>query len=148
MRARCLSVLLLLLLALFCSPPGFSQIAGLGVYQAAPANPAPAAAKQEPAEPADPLGRETPRGALLGFIKAAQDEHYNIAVQYFQPAASRRRRSEQDDEEIAAQLLTILNEKFTGALDLISRDPAGRLDDSLPPDQESVPTALGFNDKS
>src|SRR5215468_6572577 len=143
MRSRCLSVLLLLLPALFCSPPGFSQIAGLGLSPAAPANPA--AAKQEPAVPADPLGRETPRGALLGFIKAAQDEHYNIAVQYFQPAASRRRRSEQDDEEIAAQLLTILNEKFTGALDLISRDPGGRLDDTLPPDQERVPTALGFN---
>jgi MscS family membrane protein len=148
MRARCLSVLLLLLLAFFCSPAGFSQIAGLGVSQAAPANPAPAAAKQEPAVPPDPLDRETPRGALLGFIKAAQDEHYNIAVQYFQPVASRRRRSEQDDEELAAQLLTILNERFTGALDLISRDPAGRLDDSLPPDQERVPTALGFNDKS
>jgi len=144
MPARCLSILLLLLLALLCSPPGSSQIPGLGVSQATPAAPA-QAAKQESAVPFDPLGRETPRGALLGFIKAAQDERYNIAIHYFQPPASRRRRSEQDDEEIAAQLLTILNEKFAGALDVISRDPGGRLDDTLPPDQERVPTALGFN---
>ena len=148
MRACRRPVLLLFLLVLFSSPPAFSQFPGLAVSQTAPASFAPAAGKQEPAVPSDPLGRETPRSALLGFIKAAQDERYNIAVQYFQPPPNRRRHSEQDDEEIAAQLLTILNEKFTGALDLISRDPAGRLDDNLPPDQEGVPTALGFNDKS
>ena len=144
MRACRLAILFLFFLSLLCGPAGIAQIPGLAVAQPASTP----AAKQEPTVPPDPLGRETPRGTLLGFIKAAQDEHYNIAVQYFQPTPSRRRHSEQEDEELAAQLLTILNEKFTGALDLISRDPAGRLDDNLPRDQEGVPATLGFNDKN
>jgi len=143
MRAH--RLLLPLLFALLFCVPAVSQIPGLGVSQAAVAPTA--AAKQEPAVPSDPLGRETPRGTLLGFIKAAQDERYNIAVQYFQPPTNRRRRSEEDDEELAAQLLTILNQKFAGALDLVSRDPLGRLDDGLPPEQERIPAVLGFNDK-
>jgi MscS family membrane protein len=134
--------LLLLLFLLSVSAAAVPQIPGLAV-----AAPAPAAAQTAPAIPPDPLGRETPRGMLLGFIKAAQEEHYATAVEYFQPAPSRRRRSEQDDEEIAAQLLTIFNQKFAGALELTSKDPLGRLDDGLPPDQERISGALGATDK-
>jgi len=101
----------------------------------------------QPAVPSDPLGRETPRGTLLGFIKEAQEEHYARAVEYFQPPPSHRRHSEQDDEELAAQLLAILNQKFAGALELTSRDPLGRLDEGLPPDQERITGALGTTDK-
>jgi MscS family membrane protein len=98
---------------------------------------------QQPAAPADPLGRETPRGCLLGFIKAAQDEKYSLAVQYFQPITSRKHTAEEDDEELAEQLLAILNQKFNGPLDFVSRDPQGRLDDGLPPDQEQISSVLG-----
>jgi MscS family membrane protein len=143
---RAYRLLLPLLFVILSCAPAVSQIPGLGVTQPAPA-PA-ATAKQEPAVLPDVLGRETPRGTLLGFIKAAQDERYNIAVQYFQPSTNRRHRAQEDDEEIASQLLTILNQKFAGALDLISRDPLGRLDDGLPADQEKIPGALGFNDKN
>jgi len=101
---------------------------------------------QQPAVPADPLDRETPRGCLLGFIKAAQDERYSVAVHYFQPATSRKRPSQEDDEEIAEQLLAILNQKFTGPLDFVSREPQGRLDDGLPPDQEQISSSLGPTD--
>lgn len=136
-------VLPLLFALLFCVP-AVSQIPGLAALQPAPA----VAAKQEPSVPPDPLGRETPRGTLLGFIKAAQDERYTVSVQYFQPPTNRRRHSEQEDEEVAAQLLIILNEKFAGSLDLTSRDPLGRLDDGLPADQERIPSALGLTDKN
>jgi len=133
---------LLLLAFLVCFSAGaVPQIPDLTTPQPAPA------AHQEPAVPADPLGRETPRGTLLGFIKAAQEEQYAKAVEYFQPPPSRRRHSEQDDEELAAQLLTIFNQKFAGALDLTSRDPLGKLDDGLPPDQERISSALGTADK-
>jgi MscS family membrane protein len=101
---------------------------------------------QQPPVPADPLGRETPRGTLLGFIKAAQDEKYSVAVEYFEPATTRKRASEEDDEEIAEQLLAILNQKFTGPLDFVSREPQGRLDDGLPPDQERISSSLGPTD--
>src|SRR6266849_7445180 len=38
-----------------------------------------------PATPDDPLGlgRETPRGTVIGFVGAAQSENYDVAVQYF-----------------------------------------------------------------
>ena len=133
--------LLLLVLVLGFSATAFPQLPSLLTPQPATAAPS------TPAIPPDPLGRETPRGTLLGFIKAAQEEHYAVAIEYFQPAPSRRRRSEQDDEEVAAQLLTIFNQKFAGALELTSRDPLGRLDDGLPPDQEKITGALGATDK-
>ena len=133
---------LLLVVLFFSCTPVFSQIPGLTAPQPA------TTAKQQSSVAPDPLGRETPRGALLGFLKAAQDERYNIAVQYFQPSAGHRRHSEQEDEELAAQLLTIFNQKFATTLDLISHDPAGRLDDGLPPDQEAVPGAPGFSEKN
>jgi MscS family membrane protein len=134
--------LLLLFFLLSVSVAAVPQIPGLAVTpQAATATPTASGV------PLDPFGRETPRGTLLGFIKAAQEERYAVAIEYFQPAPSRRRRSEQDDEEVAAQLLTIFNQKFAGALELTSRDPLGRLDDGLPPDQERITGALGATDK-
>lgn len=87
---------------------------------------------------ADPLGRESPRGCLLGFIKAAQEERYSVAAMYFQPSLGRKHISEEDEEELAEQLLAILDQKFTGPLDFVSRDSQGRLDDGLPPDQEKI----------
>jgi len=133
--------LLLLVFLLSFSAAAFPQLPGLTAAQPAPAT------QTAPVVPPDPLGRETPRGTLLGFIKAAQEEQYARAVEYFQPAPSHRRRSEQDDEELAAQLLTIFNQKFAGALELTSRDPLGRLDDGLPADQEKITGALGTTDK-
>jgi len=133
--------LLLLALLLGFSTATFPQLPSLITPQPA------AAAAPTPAIPPDPLGRETPRGTLLGFIKTAQEEKFVVAIEYFQPPPSRRRRSEQDDEELAAQLLTIFNQKFAGALELTSRDPLGKLDDGLPPDQERISGALGTSDK-
>jgi len=133
--------LLLLILVMGFSAAAFPQLPSLITPQPA------VAAPSTPTVPPDPLGRETPRGTLLGFIKTAQEEKYAVAIEYFQPSAGRRRRSEQDDEELAAQLLTIFNQKFAGALELTSRDPLGRLDDGLPPDQEKITGALGVSDK-
>jgi len=103
---------------------------------------APSNTSAQTAQPPDPLGRDNPRGCVLGFIKAAQEEKYAVAAQYFQPVTGRRRPSPEDEEELANQLLAILNEKFTGPLDFLSRDPLGRLDDGLPADQEKIGTVL------
>ncbi|HUI50423.1 MAG TPA: hypothetical protein VLX60_01505, partial [Terriglobales bacterium] len=99
MRVRPLFVMLCVWLIL--AGPAFGQLLGLTGSQPAPA----AAAPATPSLPPDPLGRETPRGTILGFLKAAQDEHYSVATEYFQPPLNRRRHSQEDDEEIAAQLL-------------------------------------------
>lgn len=86
---------------------------------------------------ADPLGRETPRGTVMGFLRAAQDENYSIAVQYFQPAPSRRHARIDEEQDLAAQLLAVINQKMlASSLESLSRDQQGRLDDGLPPNQE------------
>jgi len=103
----------------------------------------PSATASQPTTPPDPLGRETPRGCVLGFIKVAQDEKYALAAEYFEPYKTRRHPSENEEEELASQLLAILNQKFGGPLDFLSRDPQGRLDDGLPPEQERVSNGLG-----
>ena len=106
---------------------------------------APAAAPAS-AVSADPLKRDTPRGSILGFIKAAGEEHYETAIQYFQPATGRHRPSPEDDQELASQLFTILSVKFTGPLDFVSNNPQGRLDDGLPQNRERIGGIRGFNE--
>lgn len=95
-------------------------------------------APSQPIVPPDPLKRETPKGCVLGFIKAAGEERYKVAIQYFQPSNSRHRPSIEDEEELASQLFAILSLKFSGPLDFISNDPLGHLDDGLPADQEQI----------
>jgi MscS family membrane protein len=87
--------------------------------------------------PADPLGRETPRGTVMGFLRAAQDENYAVAVQYFQPVPGRRRVTADEEQDLVVQLLAVINQKIlASSLDSLSRDPQGRLDDGLPSNQD------------
>src|SRR5215467_10823070 len=73
----------------------------------APKQAAKQTAGQEPQTSTDPLGRETPHGAVLGFIRAAQDENYGVATQYFQPPSGRHRRSPEEEQDLAVQLLAV-----------------------------------------
>src|SRR3989442_11683432 len=62
----------------------------------------PSAAPQQPPAPQqvtpDPLGRETPLGTVFRFIKAAQEENYQMAERAFQ--ATSRRKPRQEDEKL------------------------------------------------
>lgn len=120
-----------------------AQIPGISSTAA----PAAAASTAVPSTPPDVLGRDNPRGTVLGFIRAAQEEKYSVAIQYFQPAPRRSHTNTEEELEIAEQLLVILNHKFAGPLDFISRDSQGRLDDGLPEDQEKVSGVLGTTDE-
>jgi len=93
---------------------------------------------------ADPLelGRETPRGTVIGFIRAAQSENYDVAVQYFEG----RRASVEREQELAQQLLAILNARFVGSLDSITDDPTGRQDGGPPRDQVVVGGTRGLSE--
>ncbi len=117
-----------------------AQIPGLSSSQ--PAGSATQASATQP----DNLGRDTPRGCVLGFIKAAQDEKYGIAVQYFQAPVGKRHESPEEEAELVNQLLAILNQRYAALLDSISRDPQGQLDDGLPPDQEKVGGVPGVDE--
>src|SRR5216684_2368660 len=96
------------------------------------------------AAPADPLelGRETPRGTVIGFIRAAQAENYDVAVQYFEA----RRASVEREQELAQQLLAILNARFVGSLDSITNDPTGRQDGEPPRDRVVVGGTRGLSE--
>ena len=107
--------------------------------------PAAAPTATSPTSPADPLdlGRETPRGTVIGFIRAAQSENYDIAVQYFEP---RRRAGIEPEQELAQQLLDILNARFVGSLDSIPNDPTGRQEGGPPREQVVVGGTRGFSE--
>lgn len=102
-------------------------------------------AANAPAAPSDPLelGRDTPRGTVVGFIRAAQFENYDLAVQYFEP---RRRANIEPERELAQQLLAILNARFRGSLDSITSDPNGRQDNEPPRDQIVVGVTRGLSE--
>ncbi len=130
LAAKTKFILFLGVLAVAFAAPVHGQVASLLNGQA----------EKKPAAdvPQDPLGRSSPRGTIVGFLRAAQDQRNAVAVEYFQPARGRRHTSEDQDEELAQQLLAILNQKFAPFLDSVSNDPQGRLDDGLPPDEEKI----------
>ncbi len=125
-RIRTIALVALLLPSLACA----AQIPGLTSKPAAKSTPSANV-------PADPLGRGTPHGTVLGFLHAAQDENYSVAAQYFQPATGHHRLDPTEEQDLAAQLLAVINQKIlTSSLESLSDDPQGRLDDGLPPNQE------------
>jgi MscS family membrane protein len=102
-------------------------------------SPQPAAAPQA-AE--DPLRRETPRGAFMGFVEASQSGNRAQAAEYLQWP---REKMPIDRQEAAAEFRFVLNHGFEGNLDRISRNPAGDPNDGLPADRERVGTAVLSN---
>jgi len=78
---------------------------------------------------ADPLGRNTPSGSILGFLQHSQAGEYSIAAQYLQMSAARR---QADGEQIATQLKAVMDSSaFTGRV--------GNFNQSEGTPQEGVP---------
>jgi len=81
---------------------------------------------QEPAAPpSDSLGRETPSGAVLGFLQAAQAGNYKIAADYLQMSAVHR---QAQGPELASQLKVLMDRAFVGSLRRLSTRPEGNPD--------------------
>jgi MscS family membrane protein len=104
------------------------------VPQALAQSPAPAqpSARTEDA-PQDPLGRTTPRGAVLGFIKAAQAGDYERAAEYLDA-----RHAPSQARQLAKQLKVILDRGLAGNLDFLSTRLEGELEDSPNPNRDLV----------
>jgi MscS family membrane protein len=85
------------------------------------------------------LGRETPRGALLGFVRNAQDQKAS-AREYFQPLLAKgQHTTAEEEEEIAEHLLAVINARFPAyALSQVSNEEDGHSDDQNPRDQVTV----------
>jgi MscS family membrane protein len=109
-----------------------SLLPGVGTKPAA----APAAANV----PVDPLGlgRETPRGTIVNFIRMAQDENER-AAEYFQPPMKGHRVTTEEEQELVKQLNTVLNATFpASALTSTNAEPDGRGDDGRPRDEITI----------
>jgi MscS family membrane protein len=90
-------------------------------------------AKPESASVVDPLGRETPRGTMVGLLKYGERRDYAIAARYMQldPGQST------DVASLARELLA-LRTRFKGNLDLLNDEPNGSVDSGLPQDELRV----------
>ncbi len=115
------------LLCLFMSSL-YGQVPGAGTAPATQLAPAPA----KPIEQ-DPFGRDTPRGCVLGFLKAAERGDYGQAAQYLDVRASPAQA-----QDLARQLDVVLNHGLTGTLDGLSRTAEGNLKDSLRNNRDSA----------
>jgi len=113
-----------------------------GAGPAAAQAPQPAAAQAAPGAQEDPLRRETPRSAFLGFVEASQRGSRAAAAEYLQWP---RQKMPIGKEDAAEQLLFVLNHGFEGNLDRLSRDPGGNAMDGLAPDRERAGTAVLAN---
>jgi len=87
-------------------------------------------AEAEPVASADPLGRETPSGAMLGILKYAHEEDYATAARYLQPTPGRDTNLVQRAKEFQA-----LQARFKGDIGLLSNSPSGTIEPGLPPGQ-------------
>ena len=83
--------------------------------------------------PEDPLGRSTPQGTVVGFLKAATQEDYDRALQYLDT-----KKKGPDAQKLIHALRTILERGSSGKLTMLSAKPEGHLDDGLPPNKERI----------
>jgi MscS family membrane protein len=87
----------------------------------------------------DSLGRETPYGAVFGFLEAAQSGKYSIAAQYLQMSAAQRR---SEGEELAQKLKAVMDASFLGSLKNVSTQPEGRPQEGVPSDRQELGTMV------
>ena len=88
---------------------------------------APHPPKAEPTPRLDPLGRDTPRSSLIGFLKHESNGDYATAARYLQLAPGQ----DTDLAQLAKELRT-LYPSFQGNINLLSDDPNGNVEAGLP----------------
>lgn len=100
-----------------------------------------------PAVLADTYGRETPRSAVTGLVKALGEQDYARAANYFELAPPKTPRAAAAASDLARRLQAALDSG--GSLlpfAVLSNEATGRIDDTLAPEQEQVGT-LKFGEK-
>ena len=110
-------------LALLVTPASLSQLK-------APAT-APAETKAE--NPSDTLGRDTPRGTVLGFLSAARKDNAETAALYLNTPMRGA-----NAEDLARQLAVVLDRRLPPRLNVLSDKPEGSLPDKISPDDDYV----------
>jgi MscS family membrane protein len=83
----------------------------------------------------DPLGRETPRGTVLGFLRAVHADDYATASQFLQLSPGRQKAVA---HQLARELGVIMDLKYQGRSVTLSDLPEGTLNDGFPLDRERI----------
>ncbi|MDX2178993.1 MAG: mechanosensitive ion channel family protein [Bryobacteraceae bacterium] len=109
----------------------------LTIPVACPQTPIEAAPDEPEAAPLpDRLGRNTPRGSVLGFVSAVQRRDFDRAAQYLDTAVKGDKLT-----EIAEQLAYVLNRSN---LARVSDNPGGTSQDRLAPSAERIASLTAF----
>ena len=114
------------LLALFLWPP---------LNQAQEAAPTESTAEEESSEtePAkDALGRDTPRGSIAGFLRAADENDFVKAVEFLDLRNLPRKYRSFDRTRLAEMLVVVIQREVWVELEELSDDPGGEVGDGLP----------------
>jgi MscS family membrane protein len=112
-----MNTLALMVLAVSLSLPGMAQSVGGLLQTGTPA--------QASGSASDSLGRETPSGTVLGFLKAAQDGSYRTAADYLQMSAAHR---QSNGPGLAEKLKKLMDVAFVGSLRGLGTRPEGSLE--------------------
>ena len=91
----------------------------------------PSATQELPSD--DPLGRSTPQGTVMGFMKAMGREDYERAVEYLDTKLPLKRA-----EQLAVELQFVMDRGLSENLNNLSREPDGDPGDGLRPNRERV----------
>ncbi len=127
MRAAKLSVRLLLLLSLMGTPLLAQSV--LNTLSSGVTN------AQATAKNTDPLGRNTPRGTLTGFMEATQKGDNERAAEYLQLP---RQETEIDITRVVQDLKILLDHAYVGRLASVSDNPELIFNPQLQPNEERV----------
>jgi len=90
-------------------------------------------AQQAEATYDDPLGRSTPQGTIVGFLKAIEKEDYERAIDYLDT-----KQTGKNAQKLALELQRVLNEGVSVAVTKFSKKPEGDIEDGLPVQRELV----------
>lgn len=120
------------LLVAMLLPAAPSRARQIGVKPPA-ASPQPVATPPQPVT--DKLGRDTPRGTLLGFLDAMRKGNKEVAPMYLDT----KLRDEAAIEQ-ARQLYVVIDNRLPSRLNQLSDQPEGSLINPLKPDQDIIGT--------
>lgn len=84
----------------------------------------------------DSLGRDTPSGAVVGFLQTAQNGNYKVAADYLQLSSARR---QSQGAEVAKKLKVLMDRAFVGSLRRLSTRPEGNPENGIN-DQQTIGT--------
>ena len=142
--ASCLTVLMLALgwsafnLAQAATPqPSLKQVIEEDVPEGEAAK-SEAAKKKPPKAPVDRLGRDTPHGSALGYLKSGREGDYERAAKYLDLRRLPITIHSVDATELARQLKIVLDRTLWVDMSLLSEDPKGHAEDGLPSHRDYV----------